>query len=184
MRLRIAAILALAVGTSACASGPPPTPLIVYVTPAPTLTPSPAPTPEPTPLIVYVTPEPTLIPTPEPTPIGAGVITFGNSYNQKTLEIPKPVSKFRRVDSEICWSAYLSEPAGAVSLRWVLARVGSGGSEFLKYHTNLEISNPEFDLWANCANIAYLLDYKAGKYVMRYMRKVTVLAEGIFTLIP
>ena len=36
MRLRIAAFSVLAVVASACASAPPPTPLIVYVTPAPT----------------------------------------------------------------------------------------------------------------------------------------------------
>jgi len=65
MRRRIAALLVLATVISACAGASPPTPLIVYVTPAPTEAPTPTPTPEPTPI---PTPTAKPAPTPKPTP--------------------------------------------------------------------------------------------------------------------
>jgi len=61
MRRRIAAFLVLATMTLGCASAPPPTPIIVYVTPPA----SEAPTPSPTPTAI---PTPTPAPTPAPTP--------------------------------------------------------------------------------------------------------------------
>ena len=121
---------------------------------------------------------------PAVTPVPSGVITFGNSYDKTTLLIDEPRTKFKRADREICWSANFSEPVGAASLRWILARAGSGGTETLKFREDIDISNPEFDLFANCTNVTYLLDNKAGTYVMRYLRKETVLAEGTFKLVP
>lgn len=53
----LAAIAVVALG--GCSGAAAPTPMIVYVTPAPVAT--------PTPIIVYVTPAPTLAPTPSPT---------------------------------------------------------------------------------------------------------------------
>jgi len=121
---------------------------------------------------------------PAVTPVPSGVITFGNSYDKTTLLIDEPRTKFKRADREICWSANFSEPVGAASLRWILARAGSGGTETLKFREDIDISNPEFDLFASCTNVTYLLDNKAGTYVMRYLRKETVLAEGTFKLVP
>jgi hypothetical protein len=123
-------------------------------------------------------------PTDEPADVsGTGVITFGTALNEDTLQITKATNKFKRTASKIAWSADLTEAAGATSLTLIVASKSASGAERGIIKTDVDISDPTFDLIANSADIATLLDNKAGTYVMRYLRDATVLAEGTFTLV-
>lgn len=136
-------------------------------------------TPAPTQVVDQATPEPTLdLGTVE----GLGVITFGTDYDEETLLITKPKTEFKKSVKNIAWSAQLSEAAGALTLRIVLARVSKGGAETIIDSADVEISSPEFSLIANKANLALVADNKAGTYVLRYLRDSTILAEGQFKL--
>lgn len=133
---------------------------------------------------------PAAIPTPTPTagptqaPIGGtGVVTFGTSYDADTLEIPRPLTRFKVGIKNIAWSASLSESAGATSLTFVLASRSSSGTERIIIKRDVDVSNPAFDTLANEADLSLLLDRKAGGYVLRYLRGSTILAEGQFTLV-
>ena len=113
---------------------------------------------------------------------GLGVITFGMSYDDETLLIDKPKSKFKRNVKSIAYSAQFSEVAGSTTLTVVLAKVSKGGAEELLESTDVTISNPEFDLFANEADLASIVNNKKGKYMFRYLWEGTVLAEGTFEL--
>ena len=113
---------------------------------------------------------------------GAGVITFGRSYNEDTLLIDEPKTKFKRNVKKIAWSASFIEPAGSTTITILLAKVSKNGAETLIDSSDTEISNPEFDLLANEGDLAGIVDNKAGKYVLRYLREDTLLAEGTFEL--
>ncbi len=157
------AIIALLV--AACGGGG-----SVTATQPPAATPTQAPT---------VTEEPTNDPVIE----GLGVITFGTALDEDTLLITKVTSKFKRTVKKIYWSAQFSEPADSTSLTLVIASVSKSGAERGIIKEDVDISDPAFDLLANGANIALLVDNKAGTYVMRYLRESTILAEGEFTLV-
>jgi hypothetical protein len=131
--------------------------------------------------------EPPAVESVEPTEVpvdGSGVITFGLAYDPDTLEIPKPIARFKRnLKRDIAWSAELVEPAGATSIKVVFARVGKGGTEELILSTDTELSNPDFTIVANAADLVTLAENRAGTYVLRYLRDATLLAEGQFQLI-
>lgn len=127
-------------------------------------------------------------PTQEPAPVideyeGLGVITFGTIYDEDTLEIPKPRTKFTAGINEIAWSAQFSEAAGATSVTLIFAKVSKSGAETIVDSAETGVSNPEFTLLANSADLAGIADNKAGTYVLRYLRESTLLAEGTFTLV-
>lgn len=120
------------------------------------------------------------------TPIGgSGRITFGvaGSLNNETLLIASPKSRFAVSVKKIAWSAELRESAGATTLTWILAKVSTGGSERIVWKQDVDVSNPDHDIFANTANLSLLVDHKPGTYVMRYLRDASVLAEGKFTLV-
>lgn len=112
-----------------------------------------------------------------------GVISFGKSFDEDTLEIVDERTKFKTTVKKIAWSAYLSRTVGATSMELVIASQSKSGSERVIISEEVDISNPESDLFANSANLALLVDNKAGKYVMRYIESGDVLAEGTFTLV-
>ena len=91
--------------------------------------------------------------TPEPTldlgVEGLGVITFGTDYDEETLLIAKPKTEFKKSVKNIAWSAQFSEPAGATTLKVVLAKVSKGGDESIIDSADVEISSPDFSLIAN-----------------------------------
>ena len=126
-----------------------------------------------------VEPEPTLDASLE----NAGVVTFGKSFDPDTLEISRPIKKFKRKTNSIAWSAQFSEAAGATSIRRVLARVSKGGSETIIDSADIEVSSPDNDLFASKGDLAGMADNKAGTYVVRYLRDDTVLADGTFQLV-
>jgi hypothetical protein len=134
--------------------------------------PAPAPTPTDTPSATL----------PDVSLVETGLISFGTHYNATTLLIDKGTSRFSRSYSNICWSASLSQPAGATSLTFIYARVDTGGVETSVYRTTVDVSDPADDLLANCADLATLASNRAGTYVLRYARDATVLADGRFTL--
>ena len=55
----------------------------------------------------------TLAPTRE---ISPGLITFGTAYDPKTLQIVKPLTRFKRTFPKIAWSAELSRGVTAPSM--------------------------------------------------------------------
>lgn len=114
---------------------------------------------------------------------GTGVITFGTSFDPDDLSIAAPKSTFKVGSKKIAWSASLSRPAGATTLTLIIASRSKSGVETTLIKEDVDVSNPDFDTLANDADLALLVDRKAGTYVMRYLRDSTVLAEGTFTLI-
>jgi hypothetical protein len=111
-----------------------------------------------------------------------GVITFGSGVDPDDLTILTPAESFPVNIEEISYSASLSESAGATSLTIIIASVTDGGAESFIYQEDLPISNPTFGIFANTADLALIVDNAPGRYVMRFMREATVLAEGFFTL--
>ncbi len=112
----------------------------------------------------------------------AGLITFGTGVDPDQLTILTPAETFSVTSTEISYSAALSEPAGATSLTIIFASVKDSGVENFIYQEDVSISNPTFGVFANTADIALVVGNAPGRYVMRFMREATVLAEGFFTL--
>lgn len=135
--------------------------------------------------IVTQAPAPTFAEVETVAPVGgSGIITFGAPANldEDTLAINPSKDTFKVSSKGIAWSAELSEPAGATSVTWIVAKVSAGGAETGKWSEDVDVSNPSFTILANSADLAFLLDRKAGTYVMRYLRDDVILAEGKFTL--
>jgi hypothetical protein len=112
-----------------------------------------------------------------------GKITFGTKFDRETLLIDEPRRRFKRNYPEIAWSAQFIEAAGSTTITLIMARVSKGGAEEVVVTTDVDIANPTFSLLANSADLASIADNKAGKYVLRYLRDSTVLAEGEFELV-
>lgn len=126
--------------------------------------------------------------TPEPTeepvvPDLSGTIEFGTKFDPDTLVMTKPTDRFKRTYKPISYVIHLSEPAGATSLTLTLTKRSSGGAETTIVSVPFDVANPEFDIFANSADLGFLVDRKAGTYVMRLIREGDVLAEGTFTLV-
>jgi hypothetical protein len=140
-----------------------------------------------TPIIVYVTPAPNSTPfVDDPVPPedgGLGLILFGTSYNADTLLIDKPITRFKRTYPEIAWSALLTRTIDATSMQWIIASQSAAGVERTIVSQEQEVGSPDSDLLANSADLAFLVDNKAGTYVMRYVESGEILAEGTFTLV-
>ena len=157
----------------------PPTPQIIYVTPAPSGA-------GPTPQIIYVTPAPTAAPlsTPEPTPepsrsLGAkpGVINFGVQLDEGTHEIPSPTRRFKRTWAQICFSAYLTEPS-RTSVTLLVYRNSRVINKF-----GVDVTNPDLNLVAACADLAGQVNNLTGTYEIRLTGQGKTLAKGAFTLV-
>lgn len=131
------------------------------------------------------TARPTVFVAAAPAPVygGSGIITFGTAYDPDTLLISKPTSRFKRTYPEIAWSAELTRGAGSTTMTWIIASQSASGTEVTLLNQEQTVSNPDFDLLANVADLAFLVDNKAGTYVMRYIESGEVLAEGTFTLV-
>jgi hypothetical protein len=113
---------------------------------------------------------------------GSGKITFGIGLDETTLEVTQPRSTFK-LGSKIAFSAELSEPAGATKLDVIIASVSSSGAEAVVYTETVSVSNPDDDVFGlKGFDISALVNEKPGKYVMRYFRASTKLAEGTLTL--
>jgi hypothetical protein len=112
----------------------------------------------------------------------SGVVSFGAGVDPDQLTILVPAETFPVNIEEISYSAFLSEPAGATSLTIIIASVTDGGAESFIYQEDLPVSNPTFVIFANTADLALIVDNAPGRYVVRFMREATVLAEGFFTL--
>lgn len=116
-------------------------------------------------------------------PPQVGTVEFGLDYDPDTLEIVTPTTRFQTTYPAIAYSAQLSEPAGAASLRLVIASVSAGGAEGILVDEDVPISNPAFDLFANKVDLATLVGNAPGTYVLRFLRDTTILAEGEFELV-
>ena len=168
----IAGLLAAGCGSAVT----PPTPQIIYVTPAPNDA-------RPTPLIIYVTPAPTAAPptTPEPTRSPGskpGVIKFGVELDKSTREIPSPTSRFKRTRAQICWSAYLVEPSRTTSVTLLVYRNSKVINKF-----GVDVTNPDLNQVAGCADLAGQVNNLTGTYEIRLTSQGKTLAKGAFTLV-
>ncbi len=113
----------------------------------------------------------------------AGTIEFGTAFDPDTLVMTEPTSRFKRTYSPISYVIHLSGPAGATELTATLTRRASGGVETTIDSVPMPIANPDFDTFANAADLAASVGNTPGTYVMRVIREGTVLAEGTFTLV-
>jgi hypothetical protein len=112
-----------------------------------------------------------------------GVITFGTAYDPKTLQIAKPLTRFKRTFPEIAWTADLSRGVDAASMSWVVARRSSSGVEKAVFDVDEPIDGPDTLTVANAGDLAHIVGNVPGTYVMRYLDAGEVLAEGTFTLV-
>ena len=117
-------------------------------------------------------------------PHGYGEILFGTGYDPDTLDIIGERVRFKNTYHPISWRASFLEPAGATTILLTLSSKSAGGAESVLYSLEVDLANPDFDLLANSADLALILDNEPGTYVMRYIREGTVLAEGEFELVP
>jgi hypothetical protein len=113
----------------------------------------------------------------------AGVITFGTALDPETLEIPKPLTRFKRTYPLIAWSADLSRGVDAAFVSWVVVRQSESGSEEIVIDVEWPIDDLSDTHLSTTGALAFHVDNVAGTYVMRYMDSLEVLAEGTFTLV-
>ena len=112
-----------------------------------------------------------------------GVITFGKAYDALTLEIEEPLKRFKRTYPVIAWGAHLSRGVEAEFLVWSVARRSDSGVETTVFEVEEPIDGSDVTVLANSGNLARLVDYEPGTYVMRYSHGREVLAEGTFTVV-
>ncbi|MGZ8439090.1 MAG: hypothetical protein ACXWXR_11200 [Candidatus Limnocylindrales bacterium] len=112
-----------------------------------------------------------------------GVITFGTAYDPNTLEMAKPLTRFKRTFPEIAWSAHLSRGVDAASMSWVVVRRSTSGVEKAVFDVDEPADGPSIRTVANAGDLALCVGNVAGTYVMRYVDAGEVLAEGTFTLV-
>jgi hypothetical protein len=113
----------------------------------------------------------------------AGAITFGTSFDPATLDIPEPLTRFKRTFPKIAWSADLAHGVSSAYVSWVVVRRSETGEEETMFDVEEPIDDPTVTNLANSGNLALHVDNVAGTYVMRYLNGHEVLAEGIFTLV-
>ena len=111
-----------------------------------------------------------------------GVITFGKSYDPETLDIPEPLTRFKRTYPRIAWSADLAHGVPDAFVSWVVVRQMDGTEETV-FDVEEPVDDPSVTNLANSGNLALHVGNVAGTYVMRYLNGREVLAEGIFTLV-
>ncbi|HVM30020.1 MAG TPA: hypothetical protein VM305_04535, partial [Candidatus Limnocylindrales bacterium] len=128
-------------------------------------------------------------PTPGRTPFevevrqGPGHVTFGSSWNRRTLEMQDVSATFSR-GGRIAWSAILSEPAGAPALTVEAARLDiEQDTEDVTWEELYEMQNQQSERILRRVPINRLTGGQAGIYVVRYLRDEEVLAEGYFELV-
>ncbi len=138
-----------------------------------------------TPRTIYVTPLP---PSPTSTPVATprdpnlGKVKFGTHYDAKSLVIDRGSMTFSRYASEVCWSAVFNAAPKHATIRVALIRQGPGTVETDVTSWIEEVTNPDYDMWANCQPLAAEAGNKAGSYVLRFLDGVKVLAQGRFIL--
>lgn len=112
-----------------------------------------------------------------------GVITFGKSYDPDTLDIPEPLGRFKRTFPVIAWSADLAHGVNSAYVSWIVVRRTATGAEEAVFDVEEPIDDSRITNLANSGNLASHVGNVAGTYVMRYLDRHEVLAEGTFTLI-
>ena len=112
-----------------------------------------------------------------------GVITFGTSFDPDTLDIPEPLTRFKRTFPVIAWSADLAHGVNAAFVSWTVVRRTDSGIEETMFDVEEPIDGSTITSLANSADLAFHVDHIAGTYVMRYLDSSEILAEGTFTLV-
>lgn len=112
-----------------------------------------------------------------------GVITFGRTYDPETLDVPEPLTRFKRTYPMIAWSADLTHGVNSTFVSWVVVRRTDTGAEETMFDVEEPIDGSSVTNLANAGNLASHVGNVAGTYVMRYLDQREVLAEGSFTLV-
>lgn len=123
-----------------------------------------------------------LMATPPPDP-STGVITFGTSYDAVTHEITKPLIRFKRTYPRIVWRADLTRVVTSAYLTWSLVRLSESGVEETIFEVEKPIDDSTSTTLASSGALTIHVQQVAGTYVMRYLDRNEVLAEGVFTLV-
>jgi hypothetical protein len=156
--------MAIALFLTACADAS------AYATAAPALV-RPAPVED---AMVQIAPNPEAV---------IGVITFGTSYDPETLDIPEPLTRFKRTYPLIAWSAALTHGVNAAFVTWLVVRQSESGTEEIMFEVEEPIDDSSLRTLANAGSLTLHVDHVAGTYIMRYLDAREVLAEGTFTLV-
>jgi hypothetical protein len=112
-----------------------------------------------------------------------GVIMFGTSFDPETLDIPKPLTRFKRTFPVIAWSANLSRGVTAAYLTWTVVRLSELGDDEIMFEVEEPIDDSSLTTLANSGSLTFHVDYVPGTYVMRYIDAGEILAEGTFSLV-
>lgn len=112
-----------------------------------------------------------------------GAIMFGTSFDPETLDIPKPLTRFKRTFPVIAWSASLSRGVTAGFVTWTVVRQSELGDNEIMFEVEEPIDDSSLTTLANSGSLTFHVDYIPGTYVMRYVDADEVLAEGTFTLV-
>ena len=145
-----------------------------FPTAAPALEPSPAMEPSPAVEVMLLVTSP-----PDPR---IGVITFGTAYDAGTHEIAKPLIRFQRTYPRIVWRADLTRVVSARFVMWTLVRRSDSGLEETVFEVEKPIDDSTWTL-ASSGALTLHVGHVAGTYVMRYLDRNEILAEGTFTLV-
>lgn len=154
---------------------------------APTATPTATPVP-PTATATTAPPTPTSLPnTPTPRPLPAtqpqqGRIVFGPDYRSFPggFEVVELRTNFQPGETA-AFVAHFREPAGATSVERFVVSVSPTGSEMVRDRAQIPIADPTGAIFAGRLTTTNL---GTGRYVLRFIRGATVLAEGAFTIVP
>ncbi len=112
-----------------------------------------------------------------------GLITFGTSYDLKTLDIPKPLTRFKRTYRQIAWSADLARGVNGAFVSWTVVRRSESGEEETMFEVDEPMEDSTVTNLANSGDLASIVGNRAGMYVMRYIDSGEILAAGTFTLV-
>jgi hypothetical protein len=125
--------------------------------------------------------------TAQPTPIasatGRAMITFGTSYNAKTLALIDVGSTFKTTTPVLAFRAALGTGAGAASLTVLLEAHPASGTDSVVDKVQIAIANPTVDTVTEKIPLASISGLRSGTYLLRLLRGSIVLAEGTFRLV-
>ena len=114
---------------------------------------------------------------------GRGTIAFGLNYHPRTLRITNPRTRFTIRAPELAYSATLTGPVAATSLKLDIASRRGRGVEVKVAQVEVPIPHPTLTTLADKVDLAGMVRNTPGTYVARFVRGDVVIAEGTFELI-
>jgi hypothetical protein len=125
----------------------------------------------------------TVPPTPIANATGRPLITFGTSYNAKTLALIDAGSTFKTTTPVLAFRAALDTAAEAAPLTVLLESHAASGTDSVVDKVQIAIANPTADTVTDKIPLGSITGLRSGTYILRLLRGTTVLAEGTFRLV-